>query len=269
MKITANRKDDILRRRQEWDDNYNRLNKQNEDEIERYHQAQQDAFKPVEEFLTNLLSKYNLLQIRVDVEAGMFGQRGIRVRLNCDEHRKFQDKVSLSWSYDAYLDKDGEVKRETSSWSGMNAVTSDQLDHLTQCLDCLRTLASLDWRNILDRQMPDWKDYVVTKVPSRNDRPNFEQELTDAELEDVIGKNKLVEVSPFTSSYFYDNRFRRNSNVFIQIIRDSGSQYTIKEVPAAAVTNREVDRYVQDNTYMHRVKKAQIKPVQPLNIVDF
>ena len=80
---------------------------------------------------------------------------------------------------------------------------------------------------------------------------------------------KFVEVLPFNSSWYEgSDKWSRRGNVYVAIVKDSGSQYTIKECPRAYV--EKPDEYpgevkkMFDRGDTHRVKKSQIVPVEPL-----
>lgn len=261
MKITANRRDDILRRKNEWEEDYNRRKSSHEMEVQNYREAQRQVGLPVQKFFEDMFAKYNLLDAVVRVDPGRWEENSLGVHIEVNEDNKFAESVdvALAWRYDAYM-KQGEVVRESSSWSGMQAVTADQLANLEQSLNALKELASLDWVDLLDRKLPEWDTYVTTRNPSRSSRPNFEQELMEAELEDIIGERKMIKVHPFDSSWY-------NGYVYVAIVKDSGSQYTIKEIPEYYVQRGEASKYF-DKTDLHRVKKIKIKPVQPLEIIE-
>lgn len=269
MKITANRKEDILRRKAEYEEDFNRRKVQHEAEEQKFREAQYAVADPVKKELQAVFEPYTTLHARIDVDPwGRFGGRGMAVRIDVNDNEKFSDDTALAWDYSAYIGEDGEPVRETSSWSGMKAVTEDQLKNLEETLAVLKELATLDWKALLDRAMPDWKDYITTPDPSYDrDRPNFDQELAEAEIEEIIGKRKMIEVLPFSGSWYYDDRSRRARNVFIAIVKDSGSQYTIKECPMYAYEKGEATKYF-DEGESHRVKKANIKPAKPINVID-
>ena len=269
MKITATKKEDILRRKAEYEEDYNRRKAQHDEELHKFKEAQYAVADPVKEELEKLFAKYPSLHPIIEVDPwGRFGSGGMSARIRVNDNEKFHDDIALAWDYSAYIDKDGQVKRETSSWSGMQAVTAEQLVNLEQTLGALKELSTLDWKGLLDRALPEYKDYVTTRDPSfERDKPDFNKELKEAELEELVGQRKMVEVKPFQTSWYYDSRFRNPDTIFVAIVKDSGSQYTIKECPKSAFKRGEAKRYF-DADSMHRVKKDSIVPVEPLNIIE-
>lgn len=268
MKITSNRREDILKRKAEYEEDVARRVAQVEKEEREFRDAEDAVTNPVKAMLADIAAKYPRLDVEIRVErGGRFGDHGIRVEIHVNDRDVHDTSKSLSWNYDAYIN-DGEVVRETGSWSGLNAVTPEQLEHLEQSVAFLKELANLDWMGILNKDMPKYKDYLKTDDP-RYDRnkPDFDAELDQVEIEDIIGQRKMIEVKPFSTSWYYSDRLRTNPNVFVAILKDSGSQYTIIECPKRSFENGEGSKYFDANNY-HRVKKEAIKPVKPLNIQD-
>lgn len=257
MKITANRRDDILRRKAEWESEFTKQKEAHDREYDRWLAAQEDVAAPAKEYLENLFKKYPLLNANISVTPGRYGQDSLRAEIRVNEHSKMDS--ALSWGYEAYI-LNGEVVRETSSWSGMNAVTFKQIEELEQSVAALKEIAVINWYSILDIRLPKYDDYIKTPDPSFGSKPNWDAELAEAELDDIIGERKMIKVHPFDSSWY-------NGYVYVAIVKDSGSQYTIKEIPEYYVQRGEASRYF-DETDPHRVKKIKIKPVQPTEIID-
>lgn len=274
MKITANRKEDILRRKAEYEADVAKRQEEYDAQYEKYGEAREAVFAPVREQLERMFKKYPRLDAEIRVEDASFRQPGLRVEIRVNDRNVHDEKKALSWNYDAYLGKDGEVVRETGSWSGLNAVTEEQLEQLEQSLMVLKELKDLDWKGLLNKTMPEYQDYVTVKNPSWGSKPDFNKELRAAELEDIIGQPKFIEVKPFTSSWYYPSstRFSRPSNVYVAIVKDSGSQYTIKEMSKweydHSEKKEELVKKSWDRANSHRVKKDQIIPVDPINIID-
>lgn len=274
MKITSSRKDDIIRRRDEFDRRKKEYEDIHEEEYNRYRTAQYEVTEGAKRELEDIMAPYKFSDLEIRVEDGRFSGPGIHVSIRVHDRNVHDKHKALSWTYEASLGEEGEVIRETSSWSGLQAVTSEQLDDLENTLKCLKMLAGLDWEKFLNRSMPNWQDYVKTTLPEDlRRRPDFESEIRHAELEDLVGARKFVEVLPFNSSWYEgSDKWGRRGNVYVAIVKDSGSQYTIKECPRAYV--EKPDEYpgevkkMFDSGDTHRVKKSQIIPVEPLHVID-
>jgi hypothetical protein len=162
------------------------------------------------------------------------------------------------------LDAEGNVVKETGSWSGLKATNAQQLESLRQTLGALEYLNSINWVDLLDRALPNWGDYVHTSVPDRRDRPNFEQQLMEADLEELVGADKAVKVENWESSGY------RGEYVWVQLITESPAQYTVRvygDVSDSAV--RESMQRAKENKYPpKRIRKATIQPVTPLEVIE-
>lgn len=271
MKITANRKEDILKRKAEYEADVAKRQEEYDAQKDAYYQAEEAVYAPVREYLENLFKKYTRLETEVRVEAAPFRHKGLRVYIRVNDRDVHDKKKALSWNYDVYLGDDGEVIRETGSWSGLQATTEEQLEQLEQSLFALKELKDLDWGDLLNKTLPNFRDYITVSNPRYDrDKPDFDKELREAEMDDIIGQRKLIEVKAFPSSWYYPSYKMRNPpNVFVAIVKDSGTQYTIKEVSSSTMQRGMDDvKRVFDENSAHRVKKDQIIPVMPINIVD-
>ena len=111
---------------------------------------------------------------------------------------------SLAWSYSVGLDLDGNVKKESNSWSGLNAVTQEQLDDLEKSIEILKKLNIIDWESILKTYVPSVKDYVTTKTLPEKD---FTFEQFNADLEDFVGQDVIFISKYLNSENFYGSRY--------------------------------------------------------------
>ena len=79
-----------------------------------------------------------------------FGSYAIQVYSYYDTGAVDNDDVALSWKYEVRLNSDGEVTRETASWSGLKATNSTQLDSLKETVRILEILDSMNWASLLE-----------------------------------------------------------------------------------------------------------------------
>ena len=215
--------------------------------------AEYDVMNPIKQQLESDLSVFNLLQFVVRVERH-YGGKGVRVRIECNENRKFDDSVALAWNYDVNLTKDGEVKRESSSWSGMSAVTPEQVASLKQTVEAVEYLLNLDWASLLNVTLPHYRDYYDGALPEP-EKEDFDAELREAELEGYVGTDTLILVENFESSGW------RGKEVYVRLIRETPSQYVCNIFhPYELSSFKEQGRKLADR-YTQRVKKSNIVPV--------
>lgn len=268
MKITASRRDDIIRRRDEYDAEAKRRREKHDREWLDYSQAQAVVFDVIRDEIFSMLKPFTALQfdVRVNTSWGGF----LEARVDCNERNKFDENSALSWSYTATMNKTGEVKKETGSWSGLKACTDAQMASLRQTLGALEALNRIDWVSVLSKELPKYSDYV-TQEERMEPRPNFEQELLEAEIEELIGKPVFVAGKTVGEGGYW----RPGVDVYYIIHRETPKQYIVSEMPRYYVENdiKENgfdDTFVKYSTNQRRMTKASMFNAidRPIKILD-
>lgn len=225
LKIQASKRDDILKQKAEYEADRDARKARYEEQEARFYQAEYDVTSLIEEEVMHQLDKFKALQFDVRVSRGMWGNGGLSIRIECNENNKFDDDVALSWNYNVNLTKDGEVQKESSSWSGLKATTEAQLESLTQTLEALKYLNKVDWATVLNKEMPKYKDYITEDDPTYDrDKPNFDQMLLEADLEDVVGTDTLVKGEATPSTGY------RGQGYYL-ILKETPAQYVAIFIP--------------------------------------
>ena len=267
MKITANRKDDILKRKAQYESDVAAYRSRQADRRSALHKAELAKTEPIRQYLEKKLSRYSALQFDIQCDRAFFSDtgNGVRVWIRCNEHNKFADDSALSWSYDVDLDANGEVKRETSSWSGLSATTEAQMTSLRQTVSALETLNDIDWDELVLVEMPKYSDYFDPddKEPERED---WDTQLKEAELEEIIGQNKYIKVYSWGESCPYRGKY-----VWLQIVKETPAMYIAKVVDDWTMQkiqsgSQELKNSLYDYTY--RVRKSSIQLANPIEVVD-
>mgnify|MGYP004660518753 FL=1 len=268
MKITCNRRDEILKQKKEWESERDKAMEQSSEESIRFHQAEYAVTSVIENEIRNKLNTYKALQFNVNVERSFRG--GLQIYIQCNENNKFDDAVALSWSYRATLNDDGQVEKETSSWSGLKATTDVQMESLTQTLQALQYLNSVDWATVLNKEMPDWRDYLKTDASKYvTDAPNFNQMLVEADIEESIGKDVLL-----VGAGSINQRGYPMGRAYYMILKETPSQYEIAKIPGYSLDDEDVDMksIVEKNKkYSYRVRKDKLiellnKPIETVEV---
>lgn len=289
MKILAGRREEVLRRKEEYD---KQMDAYNEDMARRGMKKRQDEdniMAPLRDKLESDLSKFNLLNFDIDLRRGYnFGHGDretdnyIEVNIRCNEFNKSDEKVALSWSYEVGLDKEGNVENETSSWSGLKATTADQLESLKQTVQALEFLNNIDWEEAIRVTFPDWKTYYED-APKQPERFDHAQELAIATLEDVLGEDqKLIKVygwsEEYPGKYWVKVKGQTEKQWKLSIISD----YLISRLQSKTYEGgwQEMDddeyrrlidvlkRDIAEDSWTVRAKKTNVRPVEPVEIVD-
>lgn len=233
MKITANRRDDIIKQRDAYEAEFDAKQAKYDEESRNLRRAELEVLHGVEEkvraALANVSQGANLeIQARREWMTRS-DETTVSIQVQCNQDWKFEDTVALAWDWSVKLDDEGNVIKDSGSWSGLKACTAAQLDDLQRSLDIMKMLNDMDWGEILKAEMPKYHDYITEGAPYRGNRPDFEQMLFDIDVEEAIGKSVLLKGAG-------DYR-----NCWFAVLKQTDKQYTVARVPnymIADVANR-------------------------------
>lgn len=172
------------------------------------------------------------------------------VSINVNNSSKWDKDVALSWNYDVKLDDQGNVVKETGSWSGLRATTPAQIEDLKESVRLIEIINNIDWKSILHRTAIRWGDYVdednLTALHDRQKtRPDFEKQIAEAEVADYVGTDTWIKLSGSpSSSYGYGNK-----PYWAMIKKETPARYVIDLVPDQYIDTEGKSYYqIQDVT---------------------
>lgn len=276
MKITCTKRsrEDIIRDRDEYDAKRKAIHDKADEEMKRYREDLYATYDTVRAEIQAQLANFESLNLDIQVNQGY--RSGLEVNVRSNDANVHDPHKALSWNWRVWISKEGEVQKESGSWSGLQATTAEQLESLRQSVACLEILNSIDWVAILSTPTPNEDDYftVDTYEVDRN-RPNFEQELLEAEISEIIGKNKLVESKRNEGKYY-------RGTTWFGILGETSKMYKVFEVPAVYVEaiqegktlSEEIstmDELISKNSkYSYNVTKEKFfrSVIKPLNILE-
>lgn len=266
MKITCNRRDDILKRKQEYESDRAKRQAKYDEEYKAWRDEDYSRGQSLKKAVIRAIGS-TTLDLTIDVSMS-FGN-GYRVRVS-DEDNKFDDDKALSWTWEVSLDKNGDLKKESSSWSGMNAVSAANLSNLKEIVRVLEILNNIDFKTMLHRVTPpEPNDYITGPNPKYETAPNFDEELMEVDVEECIGTRKGI---LGTYSKYY------RGDVYHFIMKQTPSSYTVWDIPAYYVENHEGSLsdlyekfYAKRNEYNYTMRKNKFFETieQNVTIVDF
>lgn len=171
------------------------------------------------------------------------------------ENRKFDDDIPLVWQWQfdlgAYGSK-GEASRKTSSWSGLNATTAENISILKQSVNVLDALAAVDDEyivNLIKSNAVNYKDYVTQELENIDDSKYLEEQL-----ETLVETGKYIKVNATPQYEQYINLEKSTPKQFLvewYVVRKPYSAYNYN-------TNKYDDymseMYIQDKSRMKKEK---------------
>lgn len=264
MKITCTKRDDILKRKSEYEADRSSRQSKYDAQYRKYLEEDERREEKIRNDVIRAIGETSLdLEIRI---SGRFEHK-YEISVS-DENDKFNEDKALSWDWKVYLDKNGDVKKESSSWSGMNAVTAKNLSNLKEIVRVLEILNNIDFKMILEEiRPPRYKDYVTEKNPEYETAPDFDRELMEADIEDCIGTRKGI---LGTGSKFY------GGNVYHFIQRETPSSYNMWDIPAYYVEKNDgslsdlFEKYNDRGSNYNMRKDKFFETIEkPIKIVDF
>ena len=246
MKITCARNREQIAREQAAYDERRAAKKAKQDA--QYNSWKKDYLvvaNSVKEQIEDALSAFTSLNLEINVDSG-WGDNTLRVSIGSNQHNVHDEHKALSWDWKAYVDRrTGELKKESGSWSGLNAVTAEQIESLKQSAACLEVINSLDWESMLNVDLPKYEDYVTNDVYEKDpdDGRNFKQELLEADVEDAMNSGLWIKGHGY-------RWYRPSADVYYKVLKETPSQYEVIEAWANDVLKGEGDK-----TSSYKIKK--------------
>ena len=158
----------------------------------------------------------NDLRVFVDVDRWVHDNyRRAEIRVDYGENRVSDESLPLKWSWRFNVDSKGRTSRESSSWSGLNATTSDHIAQLRQSVNALEALSNLDDERLVKlafQNVPAYDEYVTQEVDNV-DETSYVYKKLDA----LTGENVFVAgEEKWYGRYYY------------KIVKDTGKQYAVE-----------------------------------------
>ena len=256
MKITCSKRDDVLRRKAEYEADKAERTKRYNEQYAQFSKARLVSEDKIVSFVRQAVSSCGL---DLDITASIGWSSSWSVRID-DTNDKFNENKALAWDYRVELDDDGNVKKQTSSWSGMNGTTEANIEYLKKIVKCLEILNSLDWKTLFNETpYPNYSYYVTERNPQYDRNvEDFDAQLLEIDIEEMVGTNRGVK---------RDSSRDFRSDVYTFIVKDSGSQYTVFDIPTYSLDRLDESTIDRFKSYTYRVAKKKffdtlVKPIE-------
>ena len=192
--IFSDTRDELIQKRDAWKMKYGARKQLYNDQERNYNKAGWAWKNNLIDIVTKQFRSYTdkLPGLRIDVDRYW----GIRIRFEYEPRR---DNTALRWSYEVILEEDtGDIKKESNSWSGFNAVTPEQIDDLMNSVSLLKAIVDFDWAPLLkeaQKNQPKYSQYMGIKNPDYDNEykdPGYDQMIREADIEEAISSGKWI-----------------------------------------------------------------------------
>lgn len=276
-RIVSSKLDDIARQEQEYLDKINPLNSKYDQQVANWRQAARDVSSSVEKRVLDAIGD-TPLEIQVTANETFPGEGfEVYVRVNDDNRRDH----ALSWTYKASLSDSGKLRFESNSWSGLKVTTPEQLSDLKESVRVMEVLQNIDWKDVLnvDRSQYDYNKFVDFELGKEirdleKSKPNFDDMKKAAQVEELIGTNKIVYVAGLPEEDAPYGQFRG----YINLVSESTATYSVILIGQNVVDRAKegdensidyLKRIVNGGGYARRKKKSNVlKAIQIDKIFD-
>ena len=193
-----------------------------EDQKRRYNVERKSATDAVAAYvraqIVGATSEQFANDIRVFVDVDRMANENYQtaeIRVDYGENRVSDESLPLKWRWSFKVNSRGQTSRESSSWSGLNATTSDHIAQLRQSVDALEALSNLDDERLVKlafQNAPAYDEYVTQDVDRLDEMEYVYKKLDALAGEDVF----LAGDEKWYGEYYY------------KIVKDTGKQYAVE-----------------------------------------
>ena len=283
-RVISSRLEDVERQEQEYEAKVAPLRQKADEQQTNYRKAARDIKDRIEMTILKAIGD-TTLELEVRVEQGWGRNEGeyeASVKANDRDH--FNKDRALSWNYDVKL-RDGQLLYDSGSWSGLRATTPEQIADLEESVRVLKKLQTIPWGTILKTDPEELKyDKFVDPENSEQlrelerSKPDFAELKKAAQIEDIIGTNKVVYVINLPDDNYWHGQFTG----YLQIVSETPNSYNVRFIDAYDVqrasdnTSENQEAYrsrlssrLQSGYTTRKLKKNVLRSMKtPIDIVD-
>ena len=221
IKVNEDRRSDVIARRDAWQKDYDAKKLAYDKQYFDYDTAREAVSDTLVQEIKKQIGnvpKSEYLNIYAEPRWG-----GYEVHIEYAQRAVHNEDKALSWDFRIILDRNGTLKKESGSWSGLQATTSEQIKDLKETVRILEVINNMDWETLINNtvnKMPKRDEYITAPNPDSEAKPDWKTELIQASIEDAIGQNILIK-----------GRGEKGGTVYYKIIRQTPKRYEVASIP--------------------------------------
>lgn len=246
---------DVKRELEQVDNDIRTKKAQYDEEASKWRYAIYEVANSIKEEIAEDIGEVSI-PLEIDVKPG-FRSHGYEVTIKNSDNP--HDDQALNWNWDAYIDEQGEVKKESGSWSGLTAISAENIDNLKESVRVLEILNNMDFSKILSRSMPEASDYIMHRYPTKDDMQRKDEltaELFESEMNEVMENGSWIKLKDGQGKYY-----RRNA--YIRILSESPKMYKVAEEFGSRISPESAG-------YDYNIRKEKLESIiqKPFDILE-
>lgn len=226
-----------------------------EKDIHDWHVAVKEVTDNIEAEIRSQLGHVTI-PLEINVSLG-FMQHGLEVNVKNSDNP--HDDQALNWNWRAFTDVHGNLTKESGSWSGLTAVSADNISNLKESVRVLEILNNMDFATILNQAVPDTSEYLINDYVTNDDIQNknkLQSELEDAELNEVMESGNWIKLIDGQGKFY-------RHDAYIRILDETPKMYKVAEEFGSRITPESAG-------YDYSIRKEKLKDIiqKPYDILE-
>jgi hypothetical protein len=297
MRIQSSRLSELRKQRQQYIDIHENAVKEYNGQVESYQQARTDLFTNVENevraALTPEIDKFPGIKLEVSegyenqvcvnlVYRSPKSEDSYRSYVSWDGPRGSGHAKGISFNLVIYLtykyDKDDVIVDKRPSLD-VNFLDSDDYDMLVDLRDLFKKVDKISWKRVLgkaNRRYPKREEYVTRENPGELNTKAFDQSMTEAEIEQTLGKDLWIKVIYTGPSTRADHMWGEH---WIRLVKVARAFYYVNAIEGWDVRNGKLplgideddwraERAIRDAKKERKIRKDGLTVCQPLEVMS-
>lgn len=246
---------DVKRELEQVDNDIRRNQAQYDEEASKWREA---IYKVAESIKEEIAEEIGEVSIPLEIYVNP-GFRSNMYEVTIKNSDNPHDDQALNWNWNAFIDEQGEVKKESGSWSGLTAISAENIDNLKESVRVLEILNNMDFSKILSRTMPEASDYIIHGYPTKDDmqrKDELTKELFESEMNEVMESGNWIKLKDGLGKYF-------QRDAYIRILSESPKMYKVAEELGSRISPESAG-------YDYNIRKEKLESIiqKPFDILE-
>jgi len=255
----------LLRQQAEFTAKYQARTEEYQAQYSRYQAAKEEWKNNLLSKIDSIFSSYIKTLPGLEINTNPWYGEGITIVFNY-EHAA---DAALKWEYKIILSDEGDLRKESSSYSGLSAVRPEDFENLTATVNFLKAIFEYDgWEKLLSEAQattPSYREYVTIKDPKYDPEyrdPGYKKMLEEASLQSFLGKDIWIHSDKDQCWYNILGETPKYFKVYTILDRDIrlNPKYMLRELDNDVMYENSIKKeYLRYSDSMETLTTAELK----------